>query len=262
VRIPPVRLGQASPRPFIPSGIKDLLLSRILLESRDFLVLNKPAGIAVHAGSGVDWGVIEALRAARPDVSRLELAHRLDRETSGCLLLAKRADALRAVHSALRAGQMDKRYLALLRGRRDAIPATIKTPLRRYTLSGGERMVQCSASGRPATTHLRVVTAFSGAVLVEARIETGRTHQIRAHAASVGTPVGGDTKYGDRDFNRQLRRLGLKRLFLHAQAMSISVGSHHVDANASLEPDLGAVLERLEDGALAEAGGELRDVPG
>jgi len=221
----------------------------ILYEQGPCLVINKPAGLAVHGGSGLKWGVIEAMRVARPDVPRIDLVHRLDRETSGCLVLAKEPGTLRAIHAALRTGNADKRYLALLRGSGDEIPGTLRTPLRRYAVSGGERKVEVSANGRTATTHFRIVSEYAFASLVEVKIETGRTHQIRAHAASAGTPVGGDTKYGDRAFNRRLRDSGLKRLFLHAHAISIDVGPREIHAVAPLEPELGVVLERLSGDA-------------
>lgn len=245
VRIPPVRLGPMNAPVAIPTEVMQLLMDRVLLETPDFIVINKPAGIAVHGGSGLRWGVIEAIRAARPDVPRLDLAHRLDRQTSGCLVLAKRAEALRVLNAALRAGDAEKRYLTLLRGSVGSIPGTVRAPLRRYTLSGGERKVEVSADGRAATTHFRTVTEYAFASLVEAQIETGRTHQIRVHAAHAGTPVGGDDKYGDRGFNRCLAAVGLRRLFLHAHSISIRTGRRELDATAPLDPELGALLDRL-----------------
>lgn len=248
VRIPPVRLAESTGTPTIPSDVQASLLGRVLLETHDLMVINKPAGLAVHSGSSVKWGLIEAMRAARPDVPRIELVHRLDRETSGCLVLAKEPAALRAMHAALRTGNAQKRYLALLRGKGDAIPGTVRMPLRRYAVTGGERKVEVSANGRHATTHFRILSEYAFSSFVEVSIETGRTHQIRAHAASAGTPVGGDSKYGDREFNRRLRDVGLCRLFLHAHAISIEVGAREVHATAPLEPELGLVLDRLGGG--------------
>ena len=245
VRVPPVRLDAPHAPATVPASVKKLLLERVIVETRDFIVLNKPSGIAVHGGSGVSWGVIEALRAARPDLPRIELAHRLDRDTSGCLVLAKRSPALRAAHAALRAGSANKNYLALLRGNADAMPGTMRAPLRRFKLSGGERKVEVSAEGRAATSHFRVLREFPTASLVEVTIETGRTHQIRVHAAHAGAPVAGDSRYGDRNFNRDLAGAGLRRLFLHAHSVSLRADGHEVEASAPLDAELDAVLKRL-----------------
>ncbi|MGA7799730.1 MAG: 23S rRNA pseudouridine(955/2504/2580) synthase RluC [Gammaproteobacteria bacterium] len=246
VRIPPVRTGAVSaagPVP-VPPG----LASSILYEDDRFLVLDKPAGMAVHGGSGVSHGVIEALRALRPQARFLELAHRLDRDTSGCLLVAKRRSALRAVHELLRTGGVEKRYLALVQGRWQGGVRSVDAPLRKNQLRSGERMVRVDATGKSAHTLFRPVTAFGQATLVEAELGTGRTHQIRVHAAHIGHPIAGDEKYGDPAFNRAMRSLGVRRLFLHAHSLAFSEpgGDREVHVSAPLAADLRSVLDVLE----------------
>ncbi len=248
VRIPPLRTAVMEV-PCPPVAIQSRLLSRVVLETSEVLVLNKPSGIAVHGGSGIRWGVIEAMRAARSDLPRIELVHRLDRETSGCLILSKDTDALRSLHASLRERLGDKRYLALVRGHCDNGTTTVNAPLRRFSLKGGERMVEVSGDGRPATTHFRTIRAYADCSLVEASIETGRTHQIRVHAAHIGHPVAGDSKYGDEKFNRGLARRGLRRLFLHAHSVSFDMGGRQLDVDAPLDRDLKELLDRLETSA-------------
>lgn len=247
LRIPPVRLGERDDRPFQPSpGLAERLQGAILYEDRDVLVLNKPSGLAVHKGSGVDHGLIEALRALRPDEAFLELAHRLDRETSGCLALARTPGALRQIQVAFRAGQVEKRYLALVRGHWNHGPREVNQPLRRNVLRGGERMVEVLDDGKPALTRFRPVSLHQPASLLEARIATGRTHQIRVHAAHVGHPLAGDDKYGDTDFNRLMAdQYGLHRLFLHAHSLHIPLGGREIAVSAPLDADLKAVLDQL-----------------
>ncbi|HEB99139.1 MAG TPA: RluA family pseudouridine synthase, partial [Thiotrichales bacterium] len=212
------------------------------------LILDKPAGMAVHGGSGLSWGVIEALRAARPEARFLELVHRLDRDTSGCLMLAKRRSALRAMHELLRRGQVDKRYLALLRGPWTGGERWVEAPLEKFVLRGGERQVRVSEAGKPARTLFRPLDDHGRAVLVEVVLDTGRTHQIRVHAAHIGHPLAGDEKYGDPDFNRAMRALGLRRLFLHAHSLAFAhpVTGEPVHVSAPLDDDLKTVLARLE----------------
>ena len=200
----------------------------ILFEDDALLAINKPSGLAVHGGSGVSFGVIEALRAARPEAKFLELVHRIDRDTSGVLLLAKKRSALVAMHALLRDGKTDKRYAALVKG---AWPHTakhhIKTALAKYTTGEGERRVAEADDGeyaKEAHTIVSVLKRFGAAgaaamTLLEAQIKTGRTHQIRVHLASAGYPIAGDDKYGDFAFNKAQARRGLKRMFLHAAKM-------------------------------------------
>ncbi|MBL8259001.1 MAG: RluA family pseudouridine synthase [Candidatus Competibacteraceae bacterium] len=249
VRVPPVRLGARATRPLKPSPEwAERLQAAVLYEDRELLVLDKPAGLAVHKGSGVEFGLIELLRALRPDEPFLELAHRLDRETSGCLALARTPEALRAVQAALRSGQVEKRYLALVRGHWNHGSREVDLPLRRNVLRGGERMVEAAPDGRPALTRFRPVSLFKPASLLEARIATGRTHQIRVHAAQVGHPLAGDDKYGDPAFDRLLaERCGLRRLFLHAHSLMLSLNGRDIAVSAPLAADLKSVIDRLAD---------------
>ncbi|MEI2779921.1 MAG: RluA family pseudouridine synthase [Candidatus Competibacter sp.] len=247
LRIPPVRLGERVERTVRPSpGLAERLRDAVLYEDRELLVLDKPAGLAVHKGSGLDYGLIEALRALRPDEPFLELAHRLDRETSGCLALARTPEALRTIQDALRAGQVEKRYLALVRGYWNLGPREVNAPLRRNVLRGGERMVEVLDGGKPALTRFRPVSLFKPASLLEAGIATGRTHQIRVHAAHVGHPLAGDEKYGDPAFNRMMgERYGLRRLFLHAHSLIVPLGGREIAVSAPLDAELKAVLDDL-----------------
>ncbi len=246
VRIPPVRVATtAAPRKVrVPPGG---LAGHILFENARCLVLNKPAGMAVHGGSGVSQGVIEVLRAERPAAPYLELAHRLDRDTSGCLVIARRRSFLRAFHEQLRSGTVEKYYLALVAGEWAGGERTVEAPLRKNTLQGGERIVRVDAAGKTALTVFRPVDRFRGATLVEAVLHTGRTHQIRVHATHIGHPLAGDAKYGNRTFNTEMREAGLRRMFLHAHRVAFSDPDGAViDISAPLDEDLRAVLERLE----------------
>ncbi len=246
IRIPPVRL----PVPGEPARPAAGLLARIgaavIREDPRLLVLDKPAGVAVHGGSGVSAGVIEALRTLRPEES-LELVHRLDRDTSGLLLVARNAATLRTLHALLREGGFEKRYLALLKGKWQLGEKRIDVPLRTDTRQGGERTVRADASGKPSSSRFRPVQFFGRtATLVEVTLDTGRTHQIRVHAAHAGHPVAGDAKYGDAAFNDGLRALGLTRMFLHASSLSFTwPGGGEFSVNTPLPPELAAVLERL-----------------
>lgn len=247
VRVPPVRTAAAVERR-VPEAVVRRLLGPPLYEDDAVLVLDKPAGLAVHGGSGLAFGLIEALRQGRPELDFLELAHRLDRETSGCLLLAKSRAALLALQDQSRRGAMDKRYLALVAGAWPADLRTVRAPLRKNVLAGGERMVAVADDGRAAVSHVRVLERLPGATLVEVRLETGRTHQIRVHAAHVGHPLAGDGKYGDGEFNRRMRAAGLTRLFLHAHSLAFRHPQTGAELHLStpLPQELEAVLNRLE----------------
>jgi 23S rRNA pseudouridine955/2504/2580 synthase len=219
VRVPPVAAAPAVPRT-VQAGTLDWLRERIIYEDARLLVLDKPAGLAAHGGSGVSLGAIEALRALLPDQPDLELAHRLDRATSGCLLVAKRRSALRTVHALLREGAVDKRYLALVKGRWRAGTTRIDAPLMTDRRRGDDR-VKVDPQGKHARSEFRLVEAFGKvASLVEVSLSTGRTHQIRVHAAHAGHPLAGDDRYGDRQFNAQLAPRGLHRMFLHARSIA------------------------------------------
>ncbi len=247
VRIPPFAGTPARPGP-TPAGFA-WVRERILYRDPDLLVLDKPAGVAVHAGSGIAYGVIEGLRALYPDERTLELAHRLDRGTSGCLMVTRSRAALRTVHRALREGRVEKRYLALVAGRWEGGAREIHAPLQRNVLRGGERMVEVDDAGKAARSRFRPVTRYRQATLMEVTLSTGRTHQIRVHAAHAGHPVAGDSKYGDAAFNRRMRAAGLRRLFLHAQFVALDPGdgARLWSASAPLPPELRAVLETLEE---------------
>jgi 23S rRNA pseudouridine955/2504/2580 synthase len=249
VRIPPLRVpDKAAPvRP--PRAPLQRLEQAVLYEDDRLIALNKPSGMAVHGGSGLSWGLIEAMRALRPKAVELELVHRLDRETSGCLLLSKRRSALRDLHRLIRENAVDKRYLALLAGKLPRRETWVDAPLRKNQLRSGERMVRVDRErGKPARTLFRRLRRIGDFTLVEAELITGRTHQIRVHAAHLGAPVAGDGKYGDDEANRRLRDLGLKRLFLHAHALTFQ--PQHRDSPLHLEapvpPELEAVIDALE----------------
>jgi 23S rRNA pseudouridine955/2504/2580 synthase len=246
IRLPPVRVLPAAtltrPAPDLLARIQ----RAVIHEDPHLLVLDKPAGVAVHGGSGVSSGVIEALRALRPQ-DTLELVHRLDRDTSGCLLVARDAATLRTLHALLRGDGFEKRYLALLKGRWRLGEKRIAVPLRTDTRVGGERTVRADASGKPSISRFRPVQFFGrSATLVEVTLDTGRTHQIRVHAAHAGHPVAGDEKYGDEGFNDALRELGLTRMFLHASSVSFTwPQGGEFSVNTPLPPELAALLEKL-----------------
>ncbi len=252
VRIPPLRL----PSPETPARAPDTQLARlnrsILYEDDRLLVIDKPSGLAVHGGSGLSYGLIESLRQLRSG-HELELVHRLDRETSGCLIISKRRSALRELHKLIREGGMDKRYLALLVGDLAETETMVAAPLKKNVLQSGERLVRVDpVDGKPARTLLRRLRRFQlddqRLTLVEARLITGRTHQIRVHAAHLGTPLAGDPKYGDELANRALRSSGLSRLFLHACALTVRLDNmtQPLRVEASLPHELEQLLSRLE----------------
>ncbi len=265
VRLPPVRAEAPVPEPVVgedgievrrvpvsrvPRTLVQTISAAIIHEDERLLVIDKPSGIAVHGGSGISNGVIEALRAARPDErDSLELVHRLDRDTSGVLLVARKPAVLRMLHAELRDGErFEKRYLALLKGNWQLGKKRIDAPLRTDLRVSGERTVRVQAGGKDSVSDFRPVQFFGNrATLMEVGILTGRTHQIRVHAAYAGHPVAGDDKYGDREFNAEFAQLGLKRMFLHASSVSFTWPDRGTEfsANAPLPPDLGAVIDAL-----------------
>jgi 23S rRNA pseudouridine955/2504/2580 synthase len=247
VRVPPVRVGAAAPPRRAPPAMVQGLTGAIVFEDARLLVIDKPAGVAVHGGSGVSFGVIEALRAARPDET-LELVHRIDRDTSGILLVSRKPAALRTLHALLREGQVEKRYLALVRGKWELGKKRIDAPLRTDIRVGGERTVKADASGKEAASVFKPVQFFGKrATLVEVELETGRTHQIRVHAQHAGFPLAGDEKYGDADFNATMKELGLKRMFLHAHQVSFTWPDTGVEFSIStpLPAELAALIDVL-----------------
>jgi 23S rRNA pseudouridine955/2504/2580 synthase len=248
VRVPPVR-RRSAPAIADPDQGLAWLAERIIAEDERLLVVDKPAGLAVHGGSGLDFGLIEGLRSLRPGLKTLELVHRLDRGTSGCVMVAKRRSALRELHALMRAGAVEKRYLALVRGDWQRGQCEIDSPLLIGREGSGAR-VRVDARGKPALSRFRLVRHYGKrASLVEVEIPTGRTHQIRVHAASVGHPVAGDERYGDRDFNAACAALGLKRMFLHAQLIEFVWPETGVQfcVSAPLPEALSAFLDELAD---------------
>jgi len=220
IRLPPVRVVQRETIQLSTNLDKVKLLANcILFEDEYLLVLNKPSGIAVHGGSKLNFGIIEALRALRPEARFLELVHRLDRDTSGVLLIAKKRSALRLLHQQLRLKNMQKNYLALVRGQWPSYCKVIEAPLLKNILQCGIRIVKVNNIGKPSETHFQVEERFSQATLIKVSPITGRTHQIRVHTLYMGHPIAGDNRYGDQEFNLQLQDNGLRRLFLHANTI-------------------------------------------
>ncbi len=231
LRIPPVRVSEGEHTAAPSESIKELIKQSILYEDNGLLVINKPSGVAVHGGSGIQYGVIEALRALYPQKKDLELVHRLDRDTSGCLMVAKKRSVLRHLHDQIRDKTVEKYYLALLRGGLAARHLNVNAPLQKNTLKSGERVVRVHTEGKPSVSVFDTVETYGVATLARVQAVTGRTHQIRVHAAHINHPVAGDEKYGDEVFNRSMRELGLKRLFLHAHTLRLTA------------PDTGKPLE-------------------
>jgi 23S rRNA pseudouridine955/2504/2580 synthase len=255
VRIPPVRTAQPNLRNVAPTtggaASRDLEHA-ILFEDEHLLVLNKPAGLAVHGGSGISRGAIEELRRLRPKHRFLELVHRLDRDTSGVLLLAKKRSALLALHRDIRNGAMRKFYWLLVSGAWPWARREITSPLEKFLLPGGDRRVKVSAEGRAAHTLFVRNQSVGQFSLLEAELLTGRTHQIRVHVAHCGYPIAGDDKYGDFALNKVLARQGLKRMFLHAARVQIShpATGETLVLEAPLAPELSAYLGHASDAPL------------
>ncbi|MDP7156368.1 MAG: RluA family pseudouridine synthase [Arenicellales bacterium] len=255
VRIPPLRTAQQN-QFTIPEERISQVENWVIDEDDDLMILNKPSGIAVHGGSGLTGGVIEALRLARPRTEYLELVHRLDRQTSGCLMVAKNRKTLNTLHDQLRShrsehqqGGILKYYLALVRGPWSGEKKRVKVALNTRASRSGERLTVVDQSGRAAESHFSPIRCFSTSTLVEINLLTGRTHQARVHADYLGKPIAGDGKYGDREFNHWLGEQGLKRLFLHASKLVITspkTGKQRL-IEAPLPDELKKVLERLEE---------------
>jgi 23S rRNA pseudouridine955/2504/2580 synthase len=248
VRLPPVRITADDDEPRRPSSsLTELIEGSIVFQDKHLLVLDKPPGVAVHGGSGMSFGVIEVLRAARQHET-LELVHRLDRETSGCLLVARDRKTLTALHAVIRNGGMHKTYMALVAGSWQLGTKRIDAPLSTDSRQHGERHVRVAAEGKDSVSIFKPVQFFGAlATLMEVDIPTGRTHQIRVHAAFAGHPLLGDAKYGDRDRNAELKLLGLKRTFLHAQSIAFDWPGTGVPFHMStpLAPDLAAVIDAM-----------------
>ena len=249
VRIPPVRTASAAPLPVLGREQKQQLSAAVVYEDDRLLVINKPSGLAVHGGSGISLGVIERLRLARPQQKGLELVHRIDRETSGLLMIAKRRSALRRLHELQRQHAIQKTYLALVHGDWPQNRMQVDVPLKKNQAQGGGRLVTPHPDGKEALTFFRIKEEFAEAMLVEAVLKTGRTHQIRVHAQYLGTPILGDSKYADEKTRQLSRRLGLKRLFLHAGKLSFPWGEsgERLQLQAPLEQPLVDILSQLRN---------------
>ncbi len=249
VRVPPVRVAA---RPAVSAGtVPTRLAAHVLYRDEHLLVLDKPAGWAVHGGSGVARGVIEQLRLENPQARFMELAHRLDRETSGLLVVALKRRALLGLHEALREGRMDKRYLALATGTWAGDTRQARFPLHKYVTPSGERRVRVEAGGQAAHTRFTRLQRWPGYTLLEAQLKTGRTHQIRVHLAELGCPIAGDEKYGDFALNKALEKQGLKRMFLHAWRLSFKhpVTGQTIELEAPLPPELQHFIDALDSHA-------------
>ncbi|HRP94910.1 MAG TPA: RluA family pseudouridine synthase [Rhodocyclaceae bacterium] len=244
IRIPPVRVAQPVHAAPVPAG-KPL---PVVFEDDALVVVDKPAGKAVHGGSGVAFGVIEQLRSQRPDARLLELAHRIDRETSGLLIVAKKRSALKALHDMMREGRVDKHYLALVAGRWSNRLQHVREPLFKYLTPDGERRVRVSEDGKPSHSIVRLVRRWQRFSLLDVELKTGRTHQIRVHLAHLGFPLAGDDKYGDFALNKQLDGEGLRRMFLHAAQLSFvhPLSGEPLALQAALPPELQAFLDHLD----------------
>jgi 23S rRNA pseudouridine955/2504/2580 synthase len=247
LRIAPIRVAQRGDSPVPGQQLRRYLAENILFEDEGLLIINKPSGLAVHGGSGISLGAIEALRAERPEARFLELVHRLDRETSGCLMLAKKRAVLLELQNAMQRNQIEKRYSALVKGRWPKGKSTINAPLLKNQPSSGERIVRVDASGKASVTHFKISQLYKEATLLDVTLETGRTHQIRVHCQFAGQPIAGDPKYGDGHFNESLKDSGLKRLFLHASNLRFRhpLSGQWVDIEAPLPKDLLLVLKNL-----------------
>ena len=244
VRIPPLHI-EVNPDAAIPAQWCRCIEAAILFESEDFLVVNKPAGLPSHGGTGLRYGVVEIARQIRPYAPSIDLAHRLDRDTSGCLVLSKNTPALREFHRQLRARTVGKHYVSLLRG---TVPATLGAISAALTVArdgGGERRARVCADGKTATTLIESCRHAGPHSLATFRLETGRMHQIRAHAKHIGHPIAGDRRYGNREFNRAMKIIGLNRLFLHAADIEFS-SAGKVAISAPLPEDLRDVLAALD----------------
>jgi 23S rRNA pseudouridine955/2504/2580 synthase len=247
IRLPPVRTGKTTPMT-TAVGASAIFVGSVLLEDEDLLIIDKPSGVAVHGGSGISSGVIENLRLARPGLRFLELAHRLDRDTSGVLVLAKKRTALTGLHAQLREGAVRKHYLALVIGEWTDAKRNVKAALHKYVAPSGERRVVVHDEGQQAHTVFRLIRNFSMYSLLDAELKTGRTHQIRVHLTHVGFPIAGDDKYGDFEANKRLAKQGLKRMFLHAASLEFSHprNAQPVRVEAPLAPELERFLGSLQ----------------
>ena len=245
IRIPPIGNVETPAKAEAPARWNQRIAQSLVYEDKGLIIVNKPTGLAVHGGSGIDFGLIETLRQQRLEQPYLELVHRLDRDTSGLVMIAKRASVLRELHDLLRHDGIDKRYLALVAGKWPSYLARVQAKLGKSALSSGERMVRVDASGKPSITDFRVLERLAGATLVEAKPITGRTHQIRVHAQHAGHPILGDVKYSDDAQQAVAKDAGLRRLFLHAYSLRFELGGRTIEVRAELDEELSGVCGRL-----------------
>lgn len=248
VRVAPIRMSEKPDGVSTKLNIVANLEKQIIFEDDMFIVINKPSGMAVHGGSGLSFGVIEALRSLRPQTKMLELVHRLDRDTSGCLVIAKKRSALRFLHEQLRNKKVQKFYQALVKGSWSNKLTKVTEGLKKNDLKSGERVVVVdNVNGKESETRFKVMQNYHGATLVRAFPVTGRTHQIRVHCQCKGHPIAGDPKYGHEDFDDELKDKGLKRLFLHAASIEFMhpKTEQRIKIEAPLEPSLQKVLNKL-----------------
>jgi 23S rRNA pseudouridine955/2504/2580 synthase len=243
VRIPPVRVAERDENE-APSGMVRSVADAVIFEDKHFLVIDKPVGIAAHGGSGVSHGAIELLRAARPN-EHLELVHRLDRDTSGVLVLAKSRSGLTGLQALIRENTVTKQYLCLMTGTPRKAKFDVNAPLLKSVMHGGERLVRVDDAGKPSLTYFKELEQYPNARLMQATLGTGRTHQIRVHAQYAGHPLAGDPKYGDEAANKRFRAMGLKRMFLHAARMSFDLDGKNYDFSSPLPDELKAFLDKL-----------------
>lgn len=248
IRIPPIRVAAKPVENATPHPVTPQLDKVVLYEDDALLVLNKPSGMAVHGGSGIARGVIEQLRLERPTLKFLELAHRLDRETSGVLILAKKRSALVKLHAMLRDGEVEKRYLTLVKGVWPDQKRAVKLNLHKYLTEAGERRVSVVDDGKASHTIFYLRESFAEYSVLECELKTGRTHQIRVHLAHLAYPIAGDDKYGDFPLNKKIAKLGLKRMFLHAYSVTFlhPLTGEKLQVQAALPQDLETFVKSLE----------------
>jgi len=248
VRIPPVRMAPPKDAGVPSDQVIKRISESVIYEDDALMIINKPSGLAVHGGSGLSYGVIEALRVIYPNAKSLELVHRLDKHTSGCLLIAKKRSVLRQLHELFRHNQIQKRYIALLKGQWQGGKQQVDAPLLKNTLRSGERMVIVDPEGKSALSFFRPISVYSDASLVEIEIRSGRTHQIRVHGAHIGFPIAGDEKYGHNGFNQMMKSRGLHRLFLHAKSLEFKLpgADQSINVVSPMSDALTTVLHSLE----------------
>ena len=246
VRVPPLVIKDQA-HFILKDSTRELLENKILYEDDDLIVLNKPAGMAVHGGSGTDFSLILALRQMKPDYHQLELVHRLDKPTSGCLLLAKNFNALRELQQQMKDREIEKHYTCLVKGAWSNKYEHVRVALKKNILQSGERMVFVDSTGKTAHTEFHCQQEYSGVSLLHAYLHTGRTHQIRVHLKHIGHYLAGDTKYGNREFNQQMQQFGLNRLFLHAHHVKFYLPANKkaITVTAPLDNELNLCLQNL-----------------